>query len=225
MIRPAFHTEHALLQLILDGHFPPGSTLPAERNLAQQIGVTRPTLRETLGRLDRDGWIRIRHGKPTLVLDYLHDGGLNVLSTMIRFGHGDHLVKHLLEVRCALAPAYCHGAVTYHPDLIHQYLQNRPHADLDPDTFCNYDRNLHKTLTRHSENPVYAMIANGVDQLYDSFGLLYFQTPESRALSADFYEQLAQAAAAKDANQARDLTFKTMKLSENLWLTLGDKAS
>jgi len=46
--RPAGLTEQRLLQAILDGEFPPGSTLPSERELSGQLGITRPTLREVL---------------------------------------------------------------------------------------------------------------------------------------------------------------------------------
>ena len=55
--RPRAHAESVLLAAILDGTFPPGTTLPGERTLAAQLGVTRPTLREALQRLARDGWL------------------------------------------------------------------------------------------------------------------------------------------------------------------------
>jgi GntR family negative regulator for fad regulon and positive regulator of fabA len=46
--KPAEWTESRLIQAILEGDFPINSTLTAERELAVQLGVTRPTLRETL---------------------------------------------------------------------------------------------------------------------------------------------------------------------------------
>src|SRR6218665_1933573 len=49
-------------QLILNGQYPPGSRLPAERELAQQLGVSRPSLREALIALEIDGTIEIRMG-------------------------------------------------------------------------------------------------------------------------------------------------------------------
>ena len=65
--KPAEVAESRLVQAILDGDFPINSTLPAERELAHLLGITRPTLREVLQRLSRDGWLEIRHGKPTRV--------------------------------------------------------------------------------------------------------------------------------------------------------------
>ncbi|OLP62010.1 GntR family transcriptional regulator [Xaviernesmea oryzae] len=49
-------------QLIQNGQYPPGARLPAERELAQQLGVSRPSLREALIALEIDGSIEIRMG-------------------------------------------------------------------------------------------------------------------------------------------------------------------
>jgi GntR family negative regulator for fad regulon and positive regulator of fabA len=77
--RPAELAEQQLTRGILEGEFPIGSSLPAERELAARLGVTRPTLRETLQRLARDGWITIKQGKPTQIKDFWWEGNLNVL--------------------------------------------------------------------------------------------------------------------------------------------------
>lgn len=48
--------------LIQDGQFPAGSRLPAERELAHQLGVSRPSLREALIALEIAGNVEIRMG-------------------------------------------------------------------------------------------------------------------------------------------------------------------
>ncbi|GGA88006.1 GntR family transcriptional regulator [Brucella endophytica] len=48
--------------LIQEGRFPAGSRLPAERELAQQLGVSRPSLREALIALEIAGSVEIRMG-------------------------------------------------------------------------------------------------------------------------------------------------------------------
>jgi GntR family transcriptional regulator, transcriptional repressor for pyruvate dehydrogenase complex len=53
--------------LIRSGQFEPGSRLPAERDLAQQIGVSRPSLREGLIALEVEGRVEIRMGSGVYV--------------------------------------------------------------------------------------------------------------------------------------------------------------
>ena len=55
-----------------------------ERELAGQLGVTRPTLREALQRMARDGWIKIQHGRSTRVRNFWREGNLGVLSGIAR---------------------------------------------------------------------------------------------------------------------------------------------
>lgn len=57
------------LRLAIDaGTFPVGTRLPPERELALQLGVSRPTIREALIALEVDGRIRIRVGSGIYVL-------------------------------------------------------------------------------------------------------------------------------------------------------------
>src|SRR5512139_3356808 len=112
-LRPAELVENRLINAIVDGDFPINSVLPPERELAQRLGVTRPTLREALQRLARDGWIEIHHGKSTRVRDYWHEGNLAVLGTIARYQ--DHVppdfVPNLLQIRELLAPTYARLAI------------------------------------------------------------------------------------------------------------------
>ena len=67
---PAGFAEEYIIESIWNNRFPPGTILPAERELSELIGVTRTTLREVLQRLARDGWLTIQHGKPTRVNNF-----------------------------------------------------------------------------------------------------------------------------------------------------------
>lgn len=53
--------------LILNGRFPPGSQLPSEDELAEQLAVSRPTLREALRALEVEGLLWRKRGVGTFV--------------------------------------------------------------------------------------------------------------------------------------------------------------
>ena len=55
--------------LINDGEYTPGSRLPAERDLAKQLGVSRPSVREALIALEVEGMLDVRVGSGIYVTD------------------------------------------------------------------------------------------------------------------------------------------------------------
>src|SRR3990172_8731891 len=62
----------------------PGERLPSEPDLAQQLGVSRATLREAMRTFETQGLIRRRQGVGTFVLRPAHvlEGGLEVLESI-----------------------------------------------------------------------------------------------------------------------------------------------
>src|SRR6476469_7358516 len=58
-----------LRALITSGEFKPGERLPAERDLAKQLGVRGPSVREALLALEVEGWVEVRTGSGVYVLE------------------------------------------------------------------------------------------------------------------------------------------------------------
>jgi GntR family transcriptional repressor for pyruvate dehydrogenase complex len=93
----------SIADAILDGAFEPGSLLPPERELAEQLGVNRTSLRQGLARLQQMGLIDTRHGSGNVVRD---PEGLThpaVVEALVRKLGPEFLVE-LLEIRAALGP-------------------------------------------------------------------------------------------------------------------------
>ena len=216
--RPAAYAEEALLTAILDGTYPPGSTLPGERDLAMRLGVTRPTLRETMQRLACDGWLTIQQGKSTRINDFWQEGGLNVLGALVRYSQRlpHDFVTNLLEVRLALAPAYTRAAVTRDPTLA-GYLAGHEALEDEPLAFAVFDWDLHRTLTISSGNPVFTLILNGFAGFYEEMACLYFTLDEARRSSRAFYLALAAMAGRGDGDAAEHLAREVMQESIALW--------
>ena len=56
-----------LSALIAAGEFPEGTRLPSERDLAEQLGVSRPSVREALIALEVQGKVEVRVGAGVFV--------------------------------------------------------------------------------------------------------------------------------------------------------------
>jgi DNA-binding FadR family transcriptional regulator len=61
--------------LVRSGEFPAGSRLPPERDLARQLGVSRPSVREALIALEVEGLVDVRIGSGIYVLEGGHAAG------------------------------------------------------------------------------------------------------------------------------------------------------
>ncbi len=57
----------ALVAFIAENQYEPGAVLPGEDELARQLRVSRSTLREAMGMLEKDGLVVRRHGVGTFV--------------------------------------------------------------------------------------------------------------------------------------------------------------
>ncbi|MBK6713445.1 MAG: fatty acid metabolism transcriptional regulator FadR [Chloroflexi bacterium] len=224
--KPNGYAEQSLLQAILDGTFPPGSTLPGERTLAEQLGVTRPTLREAIQRLSRDGWLTVQQGKSTVVNNFWQDGGLNVLEALVAYP--DHLprgfITNLLEVRLNLAPAYTRAAVSQSATAVADFLADYLTLADETAVYAAYDWQLHRHLTIQSGNAIYTLILNGFTGFYEQLARLYFANDAARARSRLFYADLYAAAQQGDADHAEALTRATMVESIQLWQTMRARA-
>lgn len=217
--RPAAYAEKSLITAILNGDFPPGVNLPSERELAHRLGVTRPTLREVLQRLERDGWLTIQQGKPTRVNDYWTEGGLNVLNALVSYADklSPQFVPNLLHVRLLLAPEYTRLAVEFAPGEVLNCLQGSVLLNDDPAEFASFDWHLHHTLTVASGNPIFTLILNGFAGFYEQMAEIYFEHADARRASQEFYRSLMEAAATNDPTKAEIITCAMMKESISLW--------
>jgi GntR family negative regulator for fad regulon and positive regulator of fabA len=187
--------------------------------LAKQLGVTRPTLREALQRLARDGWLEIKQGKPTRIRDYWHEGKLGVLDALS--GHLEYLpenfITNLLNTRLSMAPTYTALAIDQAPQEVENLLDDRYSLGDSPMTYSQFDWMLQQELTILGQNPVFVMILNGFKDIFLNLAPVYFSLPAARQASLNYYNDLAQAANNRDSDLARNLTEVIMKDSIAFW--------
>jgi GntR family transcriptional repressor for pyruvate dehydrogenase complex len=89
--------------LILDGTFPPGQALPAERALADWFGVSRGSIRDAFRTLETIGLLATRHGQGTFPQELDVDRLVAPLASVLSYHY--ELQDELLDVRLMFEPA------------------------------------------------------------------------------------------------------------------------
>lgn len=217
--KPTYFAERRLIEAILQNVYPAETFLPSERELCEQLGVTRPTLRETLQRMRQDGWVEIHQGKPTRVRNYMQEGNLNVLNAIANANAevSLHVVENLLEIRLLLAPSYFSSASRFHPQSLIDFLQTIIPISTDPKNAGCLDWELHKKTALLSDNPVFLLILNGFDQVYLQMAEKYFGQPDAQAASEIFYRHVLQFTQDRAFDSVFQCTRKMMQDSIHYW--------
>ena len=86
-----------LIAKIFVGELQPGDRLPAERQLAAQLGVDRTSLRMALRHLARLGVLRSVHGSGITIEDFQDRGGIDFLAAVFSMEELDLGGRFLLE--------------------------------------------------------------------------------------------------------------------------------
>lgn len=110
-----------ILHSIQSGVFPAGSSLPAERTLAEQLAVSRGSLREAIRVLEHAGVLDVRVGSGT----YVTDTGLSQ-TAMLRAratAVGEHSPLDLIVARAAIEPVCAEHAATAHRPTDFEHMQ------------------------------------------------------------------------------------------------------
>jgi GntR family transcriptional repressor for pyruvate dehydrogenase complex len=99
---------------IVSGGLPPGSKLPNERDLATEMGVSQPTVREAVRALTTLGLIEVRHGSGAYVSSDARASIANVLSVLVQLERVR--IIDVLEIRQALGIYSIQRAVEHATD-------------------------------------------------------------------------------------------------------------
>ncbi|MGR3270105.1 FCD domain-containing protein [Thalassococcus profundi] len=193
-------------KMILRGILRPGERLPAERELAERLGVSRPSLREAVADLQTRGLLTSRAGAGIYVADVLGSAFSEALVTL--FAEHDEAVFDYLSFRRDLEGLAADraarlasetdlkviGAVFAQMEAAHQKRNPADEAQLDAEFHLSIFEASHNVIMLHMMRSMYQLLREGV---FYNRSVMFKQRTTRSAL-------LDQHRAINDALQARD---------------------
>ncbi|MBO6040815.1 MAG: FadR family transcriptional regulator [Oscillospiraceae bacterium] len=156
-----------LLARILSGELQPGDWLPAERELAEQMSVSRSSLHNALTQLESEGFVSVEPRRGTIVTDYRKHPTPQSLSAVMNYSSfqiDEPLFRDLMALRLLVETECTRLACTNFYDTT--LAEMREIADLleaeDAD-LAELIYRYHYLLTQASGNSVYSMIFRGFE--------------------------------------------------------------
>lgn len=206
MDRELLHVKviREIISFIAQGHYPVGQRIPAERKLCDQFHVSRGTLRQALGDLEKMGLLDIRPGSGAYVKAY----SPKKLPTQILPPEMKNLsVRDIVIARRAIElPAFelaCENIRPEHLSRLNQLLELMADSlDHLPD-FFQHDFDFHQTIVLASGNmPLYtALQAISEYHKYSQIFTGLEEDSEHRAL--EYHHQIFTALRNKQTAQGR----------------------
>jgi len=150
--------------MILDGRLKPGDRLPREADLAEQLGISRGSLREAVRALSMIRILDVRRGDGTYVTSLEPELLLETLTFVIDF-HQDSDILDLFEVRRALEPLAAEKAAQLMTaddaaDLL--ALVDSVDSDDSVEAWVVNDLEFHHRIALAADNAVLCLLADSV---------------------------------------------------------------
>jgi len=193
-----------VLDLVKAGHLKAGDKLPPERDLAVQLDVSRPTVREALRALSILGVLEIRHGGGVFVTALDAAELLNPLDFFMSL-NSENLAE-LFDARIQFEPMIAGLAAERLDDNTLDRLQDMVDAQVnnpeDADLFHDTDAEFHKTILEASGNFFLSRIGKLLQVLGDQGRRKFQQRKSIRLQSIEDHGVVIAALKTRDSEAA-----------------------
>jgi GntR family transcriptional regulator, transcriptional repressor for pyruvate dehydrogenase complex len=199
--------------MIEDGTLKPGEQIPPEREFAQQLKISRASLRTGIGYMAAMGIMKVRHGVGTFIAEgppEIGKSSLGLLGALHGFKPWQMFEARLLLESKMAALAAERGKEEHFTLLAEEVAEMYATVD-DPEEYLIHDVRFHRTIAAASGNPILASLMETITSaLYDGRRKT---AALSRSLkdSADVHREIYRAIRTRNPAEAHRLMERHIK--------------
>jgi len=191
---------------VLNGKLKPGDQLPAERELAQQLGVSRTAVREAVKALREKGLVEAYSGRGTFVTDGTTQAARQSFDLMVKIGQQEG-APHLAELRLILEPGIAAlAAVRVKEDdltAMREAVAVMDRAQDDPEAYIEADLDFHLALAETVANPLILSLIDSIVGLLREQRIKIFNVEGGPQRGQVHHKRILEAMERRDAEMAR----------------------
>ncbi len=197
---------------IKDGDLQPGETLPSERELQTELGVSRISLREGLARLSALGLIEVSHGKGTVVSSGVRLQSVEDALLPLSLNGEAQSIEELYDAR-ALIESELAGLAAKQVDRqwagdLFKNIAEAKAAIESPETFSELDAAFHRIIANGARNRFLETMREAISSSVDDLVKMHSASLEQRLATLNRHEVIANAIKEGDEALARNLAKK-----------------
>ena len=161
---------------ILQGVLVPGEKLPSERDLAKQMNVSRPSLREAIQKLENQNLLETKQGGGTYVRNLLAPSLTDPLARLLQ--NSEDAAQDFLEFRMSVDARTAYYAAIRATDADRELLKacftamEEAHETDDPTEEAEIDADFHLIIAEAAHNVVLLHIMRALFDLFKN-GVFY----------------------------------------------------
>jgi GntR family transcriptional repressor for pyruvate dehydrogenase complex len=206
-------------ELLGNGALRAGSRLPPERELAEMLRISRPSLRTALKALSVMGIIRAKPGAGTYIADSLPEifnQPMQFMTLIHNTGVGEMFEARLI-IEAGLAELAAERATAEDLRAMAKEIEGMRRAIGDPEAFLRHDIRFHQAIAHASGNRVMSGVMDTVAQL------LYHIRRQTIARASDFdeainwHQRIYEAMRRHDPRRAKEAITGHLRAAEEAW--------
>ena len=191
---------------VLNGSLKPGDQLPAERDLAQRLGVSRTAVREAVKTLREKGLVEAYSGRGTFVTDGTSQAARQSFDLMVKIGQQEGS-PHLAELRLILEPGIAAMAAerVKEEDLaaMRDAVAVMERSQKQPEAYIEADLDFHLALAEAVANPLILSLIDSIVGLLREQRIKIFNVEGGPQRGQFHHKRILEAVERRDPEMAR----------------------